>query len=538
MIDPRALQQFLGRKLDDYSFLKQLERTELLSSLAMLDPAPDTSDLMHHQLVCMLAGIACPTFAFWLGMGTGKTLLVSRLLSYFYKCGMMQKGFVFGPSVDAVYSWARQLEEWKIPIPYVELDDNASVAKAEKALTQEAGLLLLSYPAFTHMVSRRTQVLDAKGQPTGRHELEPHRRALDVVCKGVNAAVFDESTEARNTESLMYRSCRAVSKRVAIRYALAGRPFGRNPREYWPQMYLVDRGATLGENQNLFLSAFFTKKKKYFGGPFSFDYKIDPKKESALTRTLAHRSIRYATTDCIDLPPLHRRVLQIPFPAETLAYYERVKEHMIESARGDRKTMLNDFCHMRQLGSGFLGVKSDHFGAKAEIVFDTNPKLDKLAALVGALPKGRKMVIFHEFIHSGRDICARLRRMGVKHTWLWSGTKDRKAAVAQLDNDPATTVAVVNHMLGAYVLNLQAANYFAYYESPVGCIDRDQSEFRVWRQGQKRTCWLYDLVMIGGIEQRILDFHTDGADIFRALARDPGALFSKRRSKEKPVKRA
>jgi hypothetical protein len=62
------------------------------------------------------------------------------------------------------------------------------------------------------------------------------------------------------------------------------------------------------------------------------------------------------------------------------------------------------------------------------------------------------------------------------------------------------------------------------YESPTGCIDRDQLERRFWRKGAEGVCTLIDLVMRDSADQRILDFHAEGGNIFGAVYRDPGKL--------------
>ena len=76
-------------------------------------------------------------------------------------------------------------------------------------------------------------------------------------------------------------------------------------------------------------------------------------------------------------------------------------------------------------------------------------------------------------------------------------------------------------MVGAFALNLQIANHVIYFESPIGCIPRDQSERRCWRKGQTKKVLMYDLVMDGGVDERILAFHQDGLDIFQSLTHEP-----------------
>lgn len=539
MIDKRAVAEYLKTPRDDFSFLKTVDTDDLRRQLDSMHPAPDTSSLTHCQLVGLLVGIFCGSFAYWYGMGLGKTLMVLRLLDYWWRAEQLRKAMVLVPSIEGVGSWAEQIREWDVRLPYIELDDGSSVEKAGRLLGTEAGLILVAYPSLSHMVSRRETEEDKNENLVTR--LRPNRAALQALCKGLGASIYDESTEAANTTSILYRECRAISKRVQHRITLAGRPFGRDPFSLWPQMFLVDHGESLGLTEGLFREAFYTKKQKFFGGPRSYDYTFRKAMEPVLARLRAHRSIHYLTKDCVDLPPRHRIVRRIRFPAETLEYYERVKKHLV-AARGDRQVVWNDFLRMRQLGSGFLGVADDKAGATAHIEFSRNPKLEDIVRMIQQrVPAGDKVVIFHEFIYSGRRISAALRRAGIKHGWLYGGTKDRKGTLSRFKEDLSQEVLVLAHQLGAYVLNLQVANWFMYYESPIGCIDRDQSEFRGWRPGQTKDVWLVDFDMIGGAEEKIRAFHAEGSCIFAALSRDPGAVFGAirprtARAKKRPKK--
>lgn len=523
MINPRALSQFLNQPRDDFAWVKNLSRKELVDSLESLHPRPNIDGLMVHQLASMLCGIAHPTFAFWLGPGAGKTLVAIRLAEYWRECGVLRKALVMVPSSEAVYSWSDEIRAWKSPLPVLELGEDSSAEKAEQYLEFEDGLILLPYPSLRHMVS-----VKGEHERTGKGQLKPRRGAIEAICRDLGMLVLDESTEAAHTDTLNYRVCRAISKRVPIRYALAGRPFGRDPFALWPQQYLVDHGVSLGPTQEIFRAAFYESKKNFWGGKHAKDYTFKKDLMPKLSKMSGHRSLQYTTEECVDLPPLNKVVVTTRFPPETLAYYEKVVTHLI-AARGDRQVIHNDFIRMRQLASGFLGVENDEAGAKVQIEFSKNPKLDAVLEKVLQVPFGCKSVIFYEYTHTGRKLSERLKKHKIKHKWLWAGARDRRSILPQFRDDPDCEVLVLQHSLGSYVLNLQHANYFMYMESPVGCIDRDQSQRRGWRKGQTKRVTLYDFVMEGAVDERILQFHASGEDLFAAMLRNPKTLlFGKR----------
>lgn len=524
MIDKKAIAKFLSAPRDDFSFVKQLPRADLLDALHRLTPCPDTDDLFTHQLAGLLVGIACPTFCFWYGMGTGKTALALRLIEYWQSAVDVQCALVLVPSQEAVYNWEAEIAKWAPSQPVLALADHSSIDKAEQWLQFERGIILVAYPSLNAMVTRFEDRLDKAGRRTGKQKRAPRRSAIDTLCESLGCLIADESTEFKETSSLTYRIVRAFAKRIPIRYALAGRPFGRDPADLWGQQFVIDGGESLGTTLGMFREAFYDKKKKYFGGPFSYDYTVRKDMLDELHRIAQHRSLRYSTEECVDLPPLVRVVRIVRLPDETLAYYDKIVKHLI-SARGDRKVIQNDFIRLRQLSSGFLGIANDEFGAKVEIVFDTNPKLDLTVELLRQMPG--KAVVFFEFIASGKAISTRLKKEKIGHSLIWSGTPDRRAALDKFLKDPSCEVLVLNHMIGAYSLNLQVATTTLFYESPIGAIDRDQAERRTWRAGQAKRCVMFDIVAEGCADSAILAMHRSGQSMFDAVIRDPSMLVRK-----------
>jgi hypothetical protein len=325
------------------------------------------------------------------------------------------------------------------------------------------------------------------------------------------------STKVGGVSTPTFRVCRAISKKAKYRYALAGRPFGRDPTPLWGQQWLVDQGETLGETLTLFRNAFFKEKRNYFGG---YDYKFRKEMEDKLAEIMQHRSIAYSSGECLTLPKVTKIQEEVRLPEDARAYYEKAVA-AIRKAKGNHIETKNLFLRMRQLSSGFLGYKNDETGEKAQLVFPTNPKLDRMLDLIESVPYDRKFVIFYEFTHSGKTIHEALNDMGIKNGWLWAGTKDSRTMQRQFDDDPKMRGLVVNWRKGAMGPNWQVANYKFFFESPVSSIDREEAERRCFRQGQKLPGFMYDMMARGTVDARILEFHASGESLFKSLLRDP-----------------
>lgn len=523
MIPVSAVKQFIKQVRDDHRWLKKLKSADLDRLLDKFDPPPKPwHKLGLHQKVCLYLGIKYGSFAFWLDMGTGKTLVSLELLQYWWDNYKMRRALVFVTSDKAFSTWERQIRQYKISIPYVSLDASSSEEKWRLLERFDEGIVLLHYPGTVAMVSETIKPGKKKRKKKKGWELSED--LVDRLLEEVDVVVFDESTKAGNTESLTYKLCKKASQAAEFSYALAGMPLGRDPTLLWPQCFLIDKGATLGPTKGLFRAAFFTEKKSYWGGPYSKEYTFKKNMKPTLSDILQHRSITYTADECIDVPKVRWLLEEVHLSPEVREQYRSVVEQIIES-KGNMRAVKNAFLRMRQLSSGFLGLKDDETGERAQIEFDPNPKLDRLLELIDSLPEDRKALVFYEYTYSGRLIAEELKAMKLKPVWLWSGTKAPRKEMERFIDDPASVVAVINNHLGAYSLDgLQVANYEFFYESPVSVIDRAQAEKRIVRQGQKHKCFIYDIICRDTVDSNILDFHAEGHDLFKSLLTNPKKL--------------
>jgi phage gpG-like protein len=517
MIPQAAIDEFLHARREDHRWIKELTVPELDRALAALNPVPRLyPKARKHQKACFLLGVAWPQYGFWLDMGLGKTLLALELLRYWWDVGHLRRALILVTSDKAYLTWETQIELYGIDLPYVFLS-GSSEDKWEQLEAFGDGLVIVHYPGLVAMLTSRA----SKSWVVDDDKIE---RFLVQKLDGV---VADESTKLGNQNSLTYKIATKLSKNAYTRYELAGRPFGRDPALAWSQFKLIDNGATLGQTMGLFREAFCSSEKNYAArgkrAKYVRDFKFKKRMMPQLTRIMQHRSITYADHECPDLPPLARtsQVVPVRIPDEAEAYYQRLIDQAI-AAKGNLSLMKNVFMRMRQLSSGFLAMRDDETGDRVEIEFDENPKLDRLLELIDEMPLDRQAVVFYAFTHSGRRITEALKAAGIDNIWLWSGTKDSKATLQHFIKNPSCTVAVINNQVGAYSLDgLQVANYSMFYESPVSCLDRQQAEARLLRQGQKRHVFQYDLVVRHTVDERILDFHKEGRSLYEELTRDP-----------------
>lgn len=451
---------------------------------------------------------------------TGKTAITLELLKYWVFCGRIRKALVFITSDKAFHTWQKQIEMFNIGLPYVLLE-GPSVQKRKMLNEFDRGLVFISYPGLINLASKNSI-------KKGRNKWVVDDEIISELAEGVGALVLDESTKTSAHTSLTHWIVERLKKTVDIRYALAGRPFGRDPTALWAQHYLIDNGETLGSTLGMFREAFFYSKPNPWVAKnrqkYVKVYEFNKSKEDILSRMIQHRSISYSADECIDLPKSVKTVEKVGFSKEALAYYDRARATLLES-RNDQVVVKNMFLRMRQLSSGFVGYVDDETGERAQVEFSENPKLELLLEILEQIPLDRKAVCFYDFTWSGRNIYETTTKLGFKPIWIWSGTKDFKRDMQSFTNNSACRLAVVQNRVGAFALDgLQVANYSLFYESPVSVIDREQAERRTLRQGQTNTVFQYDLVTKGSVDLKVLEFHREGESLMKALLRNPSML--------------
>jgi len=506
LIKKRIIKEFLGRKREDWREAKTWSDDAIERRRALLPVLPPMwSRLKRHQRVCLLIGAELKRFAFFLDTGCGKTVLSIALARFFRKAGVAKRCLILVPRRANTGEWVREIKKHAPGTSWCVLK-GSSTHKWERLEHTKALLVITTYAGLTRMVC-------AKGvNRRGKNKMMPVPKLVRKLATSFDALFMDESTEVKNKAKLPYRICRQIAKRAPATFALSGTPFGRDPSDLWGQMSLVDAGASLGETLGLFRAAFFNAKPDFWGRE---TYTFNKKMSGELHRCLAHRSLRYEA-DQADLPRVVRINKSVTLRDDADVYFQEARKELIK-AKGNYIESKNAFNRLRQISSGFIGYKDDDTGAKAQFEFDDNPKLEMLLSLIESIREDRKVVVFNEFIYSGARISSELTDMKVKHVRVYGGTKDPAAALKAFVNDPSMRVLVLQNSM-VLGLNVQVARYGIFYESPVPVIMRKQAERRVERQHSTHDkVFLYDLVTRGTMDERILAFHKQGGDLFKAI---------------------
>ena len=512
MIPRSTIKAFLRRPLRDCNAYKSLSEKQLDEQMNELPVQPPIwFKLYHHQKVCFIAGAKLKRLYFMNDTGTGKTLLSVALIRYFRRLKRVRCTLVLVPTKIVKYEWAREIEKHSPKTTCCVLA-GSSQQKWETLARDNPMIAITTYAGLLHMVCDMGTI-KRKNKPD-RTGLIPSRTKLKELLSIVNGLVMDEATAVKTRGKLPFRICRQISKRAEIVFALSGTPFD-DPSDLWAQMYLVDHGETLGKTLGLYREVFFNSDTNYWGGGMEYTFKSSMNGE--LHRILANRSLGYEA-NAADLPRVVPIQKNIRLPVDVVVYADRAEQALM-NAHGDYRLMKNAFLRMRQISSGFLGYYDDDEGTKAEFEFDDIPKLDLLMSIIDSIQSAYKIIVFHEFIHSADMIARKLAERKIDCVRIYGKTKEHAKLLHRFDHDPDCRVMLLQNSSG-FGLNTQIARYGIFYESPVTPSLRKQTRRRVERQGSKHErVFIYDLVVLGTYDQRILTALARGEDAFQSIVR-------------------
>lgn len=502
----KSREAFLARQRHDYRKYKKLTDQQLEERMLKLPVKPPIYyKLTHLQKVCFIIGAETKSFCFFNDTGTGKSLLAIALVRYFRRLGILKHALILVPNRINKNEWYYELQKHSSTSSSLILD--GSTEGKWKALEQSNPLFVFeTYAGLFRMVC------DKKAGKRG-NKLVPNSAKVNYLAKYFQGLVCDESVAVGNHQALPFRICRQLAKTSNAVFTMTGTPFNRDPSLMWAQMFLTDGGYTLGETLGLFRSIFCKESENFFSGyP---EYKFDKKKQGLLNDFIANRSISFPADEG-SLPNCIAIQKYVSLPGDAGAYYERFRQELI-TAKGNFQETKNAFLRLRQISSGFVGYQDDETGERAKFEFPDNPKLDLLLSILNSTNEEHKVIVFFDFTYSGEKILAVLKQIKIDAVLLYGKTKDVDGARQQFMQQSKKRVLILQNRFGVG-LNVQIARYGIYYESPVSAILRKQCDGRVRRQHSlHKTVFLYDLLMKDTVDEQIIRFHAEGADLFDAI---------------------
>ncbi|OQV18566.1 DNA repair and recombination protein RAD54-like [Hypsibius exemplaris] len=452
-------------------------------------------------------------------MGLGKTLQTITLLWTLLRQGPdmkqeIEKAMIVAPS-SLVRNWANEIKKWLGVRLTPLVIDSGKKEDIDKDLDQ-----------FARQAGRRTPT------PILIISYETFRGHAAQVYKGkVGLVICDEGHRLKNSENQTYQALDALD--CPRRILISGTPIQNDLTEYFSMVHFVNRGM-LGTPQEF--------QKKYMNqitrgrdadatddavtkGSAMLDELTKVVNRCIIRRTSAilakYLPVKVELVICCKLTPLQTSLYE--------NFLQSKGVRALARADGDSKatasslaaiTSLKKLCNhpdlvyeLCQNGAegwerGLELFPPGHNPAKV-VLPDLSGKmavLDGILALMKSTTKDKVVLVsnYTQTLDVFEKLCQMRRYKYVRLDGSMSIKKRGK--VVERFNMPESDdfIFMLSSKAGGCGLNLIGANRLVMFDPDWNPANDDQAMARVWRDGQKKQCFIYRLLSAGTIEEKIL----------------------------------
>jgi superfamily II DNA or RNA helicase len=316
--------------------------------------------------------------------------------------------------------------------------------------------------------------------------------------------VLDEAQAIKSPDA---RATRAVCQLdTTHRVCLSGTPIENNLEELWSQFAFLMPGL-LGDRRG------FTKR---FRTPI--EKNNDATCRAQLIQRIQPFILRRTKAEvATELPPKHTILRRITLAPDQRELYETIRGTLYETVREQvaertlaqsRIIVLDALLKLRQACCDPRLVKL----ASARSV-ETSAKLEDLLEMLQELiPEGRRILLFSQFTSMLDLIKPRLNEIGIKFVELRGDTRDRAEPVRSFEAGEVP-LFLISLKAGGRGLNLTSADTVIHYDPWWNPAVENQASDRAHRIGQTKSVFVYKLIAVDTVEERILELQQRKAEL-------------------------
>lgn len=317
---------------------------------------------------------------------------------------------------------------------------------------------------------------------------------------------IDESTSIKNPKSKRTKICWDMGGLARYRSILNGTPVDEGVENLYSQFRFLNWEIIGIKNYTL-----FTRRYCIMGG-FEMRKIVGYDHLDELFDRLAPYIYEVKITDVEDMPDrVYETVYCDPTPQQMKAMKE-LGNPLMTTEQGGRilevETILERSTRYQQIVGGYFPYdlteeenemrrNSDptHGIMKIE---GRNPKMDALIDTINKLPKHRKVIIWARFTREREEIVQWFEenKAGLYiHFGPGKTAAERSELMKDFQTNDNCRYWITSQKISAKAVTLTAATVAIYYSNSFSYSEREQSERRPWRKGQKHPCLYIDITM-------------------------------------------
>lgn len=406
-----------------------------------------------------------PISALLIDMGLGKTsITLTAIRNLLFDSFEVCKVLVIAPLRVAKNTWTDEIKKWEhlSTLTYSLIVGNEN--ERLSALNEKADIYIINRENVDWLVNKSGYKFD-----------------FDMV-------VIDELSSFKNHQSKRFKSLMKVRPFVKRIVGLTGTPSSNGLMDLFAEFKILDMGKRLGYFIGQYRNTYFKPDK--MNGPIVYSYKPLPNAENAIYEKISDITVSMKANEYLKMPELLTSNYVVELSNSEKNQYDEMKKSLVleitdgEITASNAASLSNKLC---QLSNGAI------YDDEQNIVEIHDRKLEALEDIIESM-NGKPLLIAYWYRHDLERIKSRFSVREIKTSEDISDWNDGKIPVALIH--PASA---------GHGLNLQSGGSTLVWFGLTWSLELyQQTNARLYRQGQKNTVVIQHIIAKGTIDEQIL----------------------------------
>ena len=307
--------------------------------------------------------------------------------------------------------------------------------------------------------------------------------------------VIDELSGFKNYQSQRFKYLRKVRPFVKRWIGLTGTPTSNGLMDLWAEIGILDGGERLGRFIGRFRDAYFKAGSMNPSTGVVFSYVPRPGAEEQIYEKISDMTISMKALDYLDMPECVYVNHEVELNTQERKLYDQLKKDLIIPLEDGDIDAANAASLSNKLLQMSNGAVYDENGETRVI---HQRKLEKLEDLIESA-NGQPVLIAYWFKHDRQRIWEHLTACG------YSPRDIRESKDIKNWNDGKIQVALLHPASAGHGLNIQSGGHILIWFGLTWSLELyQQTNARLWRQGQKETVTIHHIVTKNTVDEDVL----------------------------------
>ena len=311
-----------------------------------------------------------------------------------------------------------------------------------------------------------------------------------------DCVVIDELSSFKNYQSQRFKYLRKIRPFVKRWIGLTGTPTSNGLMDLWAEIGILDGGARLGRFIGRFREAYFKPGSLNPSTGVVFSYVPRPGAEEQIYEKISDITISMKALDYLQMPECIYVNHEVEMDSRERKLYDQLKNDLIIPTEDGDIDAANAAALSNKLMQMSNGAVYDE---NKEARFIHNRKLEMLEDLIESA-NGQPVLVAYWFKHDRTRIQEYLAKAEYTDVRDLKNTEDIRDW-----NEGKIPIALIHPASAGHGLNIQEGGHILIWFGMTWSLELyQQTNARLWRQGQKETVTIHHIVTKNTVDEDVL----------------------------------